>query len=153
MGTTAACSKVTLSGLDTSRSARAATYSANAPRQVPNTSSPGRKVVTRAPTASTRLATSQPRSGFLGARTPKPARRIAYGVPVSRCQTPWSTPAATTRSSTSPSPATGVGDFAEPQNVNLPVGVADDRLHRLLPRLSDIGSPFGKDQWLTVMVS
>src|SRR5207248_1817082 len=28
------------------------------------------------------------------------------------------------------------GDLAEPQNVNLPVPVADDRLHRLLPGLS-----------------
>ena len=40
MGTAAACSKVRLAGLGTTRSAAAHAYSANAPRKKPSTSSP-----------------------------------------------------------------------------------------------------------------
>ncbi len=70
MGTAAACTTVRFFGLGASLSARARTYSAKVPSPTPNTSSPGRRVVTPAPTASTRPATSRPRTRFLGARTP-----------------------------------------------------------------------------------
>ena len=50
------------------RDARA--YSANAPSPMPNTSSPGWNRVTSVPTAATTPATSRPRTGVLGARSP-----------------------------------------------------------------------------------
>src|SRR5688572_5350125 len=50
---TAARSKLRLAGLTTSLSSRAAAYSANEPRAMPNTSSLTWKLVTSAPTATT----------------------------------------------------------------------------------------------------
>ena len=75
IGRAAACSKVRPAGLGARRLARVATYSAKEPRQVPNTSSPGRRPVAPAPTASTVPATAQPGTGNLGARSPKPTTR------------------------------------------------------------------------------
>ena len=60
MGTEAACSNVTLSGLVTNADSEAHAYSAKAPRHEPNTSSPGLNCVTFLPTASTWPATSTP---------------------------------------------------------------------------------------------
>ena len=80
-------------------------YSAKAPSPVPNTSSPARNR-RRRPTASTWPATARPRMRVFG-RSPNPRRTGRYGRPVIRCQTPWSTPAARTRISTSSSPGTG----------------------------------------------
>ena len=49
----------------------ATAYSANVPSPMPNTSSPGRTVVTPSPTASTRPANSRPRTGLLGRAQPE----------------------------------------------------------------------------------
>src|SRR5215472_6969530 len=70
MGTAAACSKVRLAGLATSLPGRAHTYPANDPPPIPNTSSPRWNPVTFVPTASTRPATSLPRTRTLGVRSP-----------------------------------------------------------------------------------
>ena len=43
---------------------------------MPNTSSPGRNLLTFLPRTSTTPAMSEPIMGFFGARKPKPARRI-----------------------------------------------------------------------------
>ncbi len=74
--TTAACSKLSLAGLRASLSSRAAAYSANEPRAMPNTWSPARNLVTSAPAAATAPATSSPGTGFFGPRNPKPSSRI-----------------------------------------------------------------------------
>ncbi|BAS07042.1 hypothetical protein AHiyo4_04640 [Arthrobacter sp. Hiyo4] len=109
MGATAASSNVRFVGFVATRSSLAQTNSAKDPSHVPNTSSPSWKRVTPAPTASTTPATSRPRTGILGFFSPKPKRRSRYGRPVIRCHTPWSTPAARTLISTSPSLGTGSG--------------------------------------------
>jgi hypothetical protein len=70
MGTTAACSKLRLAGLAAKWSSPAQAYSAKEPSHQPNTSSPGWNRVTLLPTASTRPATSMPRTGSLGLRSP-----------------------------------------------------------------------------------
>ncbi len=62
-GTTAACSKDRFAGLRASLSSRAAAYSANEPRLMPNTSSPASNRVTADPTATTVPATSIPATG------------------------------------------------------------------------------------------
>src|SRR2546430_7736298 len=108
IGTAAACSYVNRAGLAANRSCDPVAYSAYAPVALPYTSSPGRKRVTPAPTASTRPARSIPGIRVFGRRSPK-AARAAYGSPAIRCQTPWSTPAAWTRTSTSPAPGLGTG--------------------------------------------
>src|ERR1039458_1936279 len=61
------------------------TYSASAPRQVPNTSSPGLNSVTFRPTACTWPATSTPSRVIFGLRRPV-IRRTKYGVPLMKCQ-------------------------------------------------------------------
>src|SRR2546426_2504210 len=106
MGAAAACSKVSLGGFGTSLSGRAMASSAKEPSTLPITSSPGRNAVTAEPTASTRPATSQPRTLIFGLRNPT-TRRAKYGFPVMRCHTSGPQPAARTRTSTSFSPATG----------------------------------------------
>ena len=73
-GIAAACSKVRPAGLWASLSSRAAVNCANEPRPMPNTSSPGAKRVTPAPTATTTPATSKPGTGLFGARRPKASR-------------------------------------------------------------------------------
>ena len=88
MGAVAACSKVRFAGLGAILSCRAVAYSANAPLQMPNTSSPGWNSVTSLPIASTRPAKSVPRTRVLGARSPEPAMRNRYGRPVMKCQSP-----------------------------------------------------------------
>jgi hypothetical protein len=70
IGRAAACSNVRCRGLGASFAAAAGAYSAKPPSATPKTSSPGRNVVTAEPTASTRPATSRPRTGVFGARTP-----------------------------------------------------------------------------------
>ena len=70
----AACSKVRPAGLWASLSSRAAVNSANEPLPTPNTSSPSAKRVTPGPTATTTPATSNPGTGFFGARRPKASR-------------------------------------------------------------------------------
>ena len=107
VGTTAACSNVRLAGFGASVSSCPRAYSAKAPLQAPNTSSPGRSRVTPAPTAATRPATSCPATRSFGRRSPKPISRTRYGRPVMRCQTPGSRPAAWTSTSTSRSPTRG----------------------------------------------
>jgi hypothetical protein len=75
MGTAAACSNETLAGFADSSASDAAAYSANAPWHQPNTSSPGRNRVTPTPTTATCPATSAPRTGFFGLRSPYQRRR------------------------------------------------------------------------------
>ena len=75
IGTTAACSKDRLEGLWASLSSSAAAYSANAPRDIPYTSSPTANRVTAEPTAATVPATSMPGTGFFGLRNPNPRTR------------------------------------------------------------------------------
>jgi hypothetical protein len=106
-GTAAACSKLRLAGLGAKRSALAQAYSAQEPSHVPYTGSPGLNCRTFFPTASTVPAASMPRMRILGLRKPKPMKRTRYGRPVIRCQTPGSTPAASTRTRMSSSPAVG----------------------------------------------
>src|ERR1017187_2867176 len=109
MGTAAASSNETLAGFSASASSDAAAYSANAPRHQPNTSSPGRSRVTPAPTASTCPATSTPRTGFFGLRSPyNGAGRAMYGRPLMIAQSPGLTAAARTRTNTSWSPIAGL---------------------------------------------
>jgi hypothetical protein len=79
--TVAACSKLSLAGLRTSFSSRAATYSANEPRPMPNTSSPTWNLVTPTPVEVTMPATSSPGTRCFGPRNPKPRIRIRYGSP------------------------------------------------------------------------
>jgi hypothetical protein len=105
--TAAACSNVTLAGLGTSVFALQTASSANVPSPAPNTSSPGRSVVTSAPTDSTTPATSIPITFARGLGSPK-KRRPSKGRPVMTCHAPWSTPAARTRTSTSRARGTGV---------------------------------------------
>ena len=66
----------------------------------PNTWSPGRSRVTAEPTSSTTPARSQPRIRVFGRRNPN-ISRAGSGCPAIRCQTPWSSPAARTRTTTS----------------------------------------------------
>ena len=80
--------------------------SANEPSATPRTSSPGATPCTVRPTASTVPATSQPRMGTLGRRSPRPSR-AKYGRPVMTCHTSGPQLAACTRTTTSCSPATG----------------------------------------------
>ena len=70
MGTAAACSKVRVAGFGAALRSRTHAYSAKEPSQMPNTASPGRNRVTVLPTASTRPATSLPRTRVLGFRSP-----------------------------------------------------------------------------------
>src|ERR687897_1406427 len=86
----AASSKLSLPGFSMSWDAGATVYSANAPVRAlshnePNTSSPGWKSVTFVPTASTTPATSVPRTGVDGFRSPNFSRRT-YGTPVTVAQ-------------------------------------------------------------------
>ena len=74
--TAAASPKLSLAGLRASLSSRAAAYSANEPRAMPNISSPGLNLVTLEPAATTVPATSSPGTGFFGPRNPKPSNRI-----------------------------------------------------------------------------
>ena len=53
-----------------------AAYSAKVPSPMPNTSSPGAKPVTSAPTASTVPARLRPGLAYFGRRRPKPASRM-----------------------------------------------------------------------------
>ena len=105
-GVAAACSKVSRAGFATSLSARASASSAKEPSATPRTSSPGAMPCTERPTASTVPATSQPRMGSLGRRSPRPSR-AKYGKPVMMCHTSGPQPAARTRTTTSCSPAAG----------------------------------------------
>ena len=57
---------------------------------MPKTSSPGWNRVTLVPTASTRPATSWPRTRDLGARSPATMRNT-YGMPAMKCQSPMKT--------------------------------------------------------------
>ncbi len=115
VGTEAACSNVTLSGLRASSSWRTHTASAKAPPLThawvsivsPNTGSPRRNRVTLLPTDSTIPATSVPGIGFLGLASPAPMRRRTYGCPVTTCHTSGWSEAALTRTRTSASPTTG----------------------------------------------
>ena len=106
-----ACSNVTLAGLATRPCSATATRSANEPIVIPKTSSPGRKRVTAAPTASTTPATSDPSRGSRGRRQPSLAR-TRCGRPVIRCQSTALTDAATTRTSTWSSAGTGTSTSA-----------------------------------------
>ncbi len=72
----------------------------------PNTSSPGRRSVTFVPTASTTPATSVPRTGVRGPRSPDLSRRM-YGTPVTVIQSGVFTLVARTRIRTSSSPTGG----------------------------------------------
>lgn len=67
-----------------SLSGLAIAYSAKEPGATPITSSPGRKSVTPAPTASTVPAASQSRTRSLGPRNPS-ISRAKYGWPVIMC--------------------------------------------------------------------
>src|SRR4249920_1318060 len=106
-GTAAACSKEAFAGLRTSLWAGVTACSAKDPASAtPITSSPGRNVLTAEPVLSTVPATSQPRIGTLGRRSPS-ASRAMYGWPVMMCHTSGPAPAACTRTSTSLSSTTG----------------------------------------------
>lgn len=108
VGTAAAASKSTPAGFVANISAAPRQYSAKVPPlPTPNTSSPGAKRVTPAPTAATVPAASQPRTRSFGRRRPKPISRIMYGSPVIRCHTLGSSPAARTRTTISPAPGSG----------------------------------------------
>ena len=107
MPSVAAPSKERSAGFGTKWLSSARTYSANAPSHQPHTSSPGRKRVTFAPTASTTPAASVPRIGFVGARIPFPMIRTMNGLARMMCQSCGLTEAARTRTSTSSSPTAG----------------------------------------------
>ena len=66
---------------------------------------PSRGPCTRRGVSAGRAPVNRPLTAPLG--RPDPARRTAWGRPATRCQTPRSTPAACTRSSTSRSPIAG----------------------------------------------
>src|SRR5947209_1154458 len=104
-GTEAACSNVTFSGLLTSADSEAQAYSAKAPRQQPNTASPGLSCATFLPTASTSPATSRPSRVSFGLRSPV-NKRTRYGVP-RKSRSSGLTAAARTFNKTSSSPAIG----------------------------------------------
>src|SRR6266508_3824878 len=74
--TTAACSKLIPAGLWTSLSSLAAAYSAKEPRAMPNTSSPGRNLVTPDPTSTTVPATSSPGTRCFARLRPKPGSEL-----------------------------------------------------------------------------
>src|SRR5271157_3774776 len=93
--TAAACSNVTLPGFVTNDDSEVRAYSAKAPRHEPNTSSPGLKLVTFLPTASTWPATSTPSRLFFGFRRPA-TMRTRYGKPRMKCQSSGLTEAART---------------------------------------------------------
>src|SRR5918996_617298 len=102
-----------VAGFSMSRDAGATVNSANVPwgavavsHTDPNTSSPGWRSVTFLPTASTTPATSVPRTGVEGCRSPDLSRRM-YGTPVTVTQSGVFTLVAPTRIRTSPSPAPG----------------------------------------------
>src|ERR687891_426511 len=76
------------------------------PHEDPNTSSPGRRSVTFVPTASTTPATSVPRTGVRGRRSPDLSRTM-YGTPVTVIQSGVFTLVACTRIRTSSSPTDG----------------------------------------------
>ena len=81
IGTPAACSNVMRAGFSwTLRAAFTTTYSANAPFLPPNTSSPGLKLVTLLPTASTVPEKSTPSRWSFGRKKPD-SRRMMYGTP------------------------------------------------------------------------
>ena len=105
-GTAAACSKEMLAGLRTSVSVVPIANSAKEPLTSPITSSPGRRSVTFAPTASTRPATSLPRTAAFIFLNPGMSR-AKYGLPVMMCHTSGPQPAARTCTRTSSSPTTG----------------------------------------------
>jgi hypothetical protein len=73
-GSDAASMAVSDAGASASSVAFAVVYSASDPRQVPNTSAPTARVVTFEPTAMTVPATSAPRTGLLGERSPMTIR-------------------------------------------------------------------------------
>src|SRR5215471_15884910 len=106
-GTEAACSNVTLAGFRTNADSEVDAYSARAPRQEPNTSSPGLNWVTFLPTASTWPATSTPGRVIFGLRTPL-MMRTGYGMPLMKCQSSGLMEAARTLINTSSSPGTGL---------------------------------------------
>ena len=58
-----------------------------------------------------------------------PMIRTMYGSPLIRCQTPWSTPAASTATSTWSSAIAGF-DLPQREHLGPAIGVLDDRLHR-----------------------
>src|SRR5215210_7203655 len=106
--TAAACSKVSLAGLGTTRSASARAYSANEPSKRPSTSSPARTSRTFAPTASTTPAPSTPTTGGFGLVSPTtPMSRATYGSPRTMCQSWGLSAAAWTRTRTSSGPIWG----------------------------------------------
>ena len=106
IGAEAACSNVAFSGFRASFDSEAHAYSANAPRDTPNTSSPGVNWVTFLPTVSTWPVTSTPSRLSFGLRSPASMRR-KYGVPRMKCQSYGLTEAARTFIKTSLSPAVG----------------------------------------------
>src|SRR5919106_5025482 len=102
-----------VAGFSMSRDAGATVNSANVPwgavavsHKDPNTSSPGWRSVTFLPTASTTPATSVPRTGVEGCRSPDLSRRM-YGIPVTVTQSGVFTLVAPTRIRTSSSPNPG----------------------------------------------
>ena len=112
-----AASNETPAGLRTTWAAGATVSSANVPcgsviraasQSEPKTSSPGRRSSTRAPTASTTPATSLPRTGVDGPRSPALSRRT-YGTPAVTIQSGVLTLVALTRTRTSSSPTSGSG--------------------------------------------
>ena len=109
MGTAAACSKVRFAGLGASLSSRARAYSAKAPspdaEHLVARLEPGHVLADRLD-APGDIRAADTGSWACGARNPR--ARTRYGRPVMRCQTPRSTPAACTRTSTSSSPTTGL---------------------------------------------
>src|SRR5689334_6456157 len=76
----AAAPNDTLGGLSASLSSVVQTYSAYAPLAIPNTSSPGRNLVTAAPTASTIPETSPPNDFSRGSRHPAIRRMKTLGM-------------------------------------------------------------------------
>jgi hypothetical protein len=108
----AASVNVSPAGFLTSWAAGAATYWAKAPARaspvVPSTSSPGARSLTRPPTASTTPATSLPRTGRFGRRSPELTRPM-YGTPVTVAQSGALTLVARIRIRTSSAPTGGTG--------------------------------------------
>ena len=108
-----ASSKPIPAGFLISRSAGATVSSAKVPTVAsesaqadPNTSSPGCRSVTFPPVASTTPATSLPRTGVFGPRSPERRRRM-YGTPATVIQSGVFTLVARTRTRTSSSPTGG----------------------------------------------
>ena len=103
----AASSKEREAGFGASFASAARANSAVAPSVMPKTSSPGRNLVTSAPTLSTMPATSKPGTPYAGRSRPV-AIRIATGDPWTANTSPMWTAAARTRIRTSPAPIAGI---------------------------------------------